>query len=88
MPAGEKHRDEVFTDLVTEHQARLYGYIFAMVQNSADTEDLVQRTLITLWRRFDQFELGTDFCAWSLTTARYEVLNFQRAGRRPNLFTE
>ena len=84
MAAGQKHPEEIFTELVTEHQARIYGCVYAMVQQSADAEDIVQRTLITLWRQFDKFEQGTDFCAWAITTARYEVRNFQRSSRQPN----
>ena len=88
MSETSVNREEEFTRLVTESQARVYAYIYALVQNAADTEDLVQQTLLVLWRRFDDFEEGSNFCAWAMTAARFEVLNFRRAGRRPNLFTE
>jgi RNA polymerase sigma-70 factor (ECF subfamily) len=42
-----------------------------------------------MWRRFDQFELGTDFVAWATTIALYEAKNFQRIlGRSRVVFDE
>ncbi len=75
-------RTDEFADLVTLHQGRLYGYVFALVQNSADAEELVQRTVFILWRRFDEYETGTGFSSWAMKTARYEVLNFLKTQRR------
>jgi len=88
MTSSKKHPDELFTELVTENQARIYGYVYAIVHSSADTEDLVQRTLLSLWQRFGDFEPGTDFCAWAISTARYEVLNFQKTRSRTSFLTE
>lgn len=88
MREDTQQRETLFTDLVTKNQARIYAYIYALVQNAADTEDIVQQTLLVLWRRFDDFEQGSDFCAWAMTAARFEVLNFRRAGRQPSPFTD
>ena len=88
MTNSKKHPDELFTELVTENQARIYGYVYAIVHSSADTEALVQRTLLSLWQRFSDFEPGTDFCAWAISTARYEVLNFQKTRNRTSFLTE
>ena len=75
-------RTDKFADLVTRHQGRLYGYVYALVQNSADAEDLVQRTVLILWQRFDKYESGTSFSSWAMATAKYEVLNFLKTQRR------
>ena len=73
-----------FMDLVTQHQGRLFGYIYAMVPNVNDTQDLHQQTLMVLWRKFSQYEEGTSFLAWATRIAQIEVLRFcksQPAGR-------
>lgn len=80
----ESKGDE-FMELVAEHQVALYSYIYAFVQNAADADDLLQRTLLVLWRRFDDFERGTNFARWASKTAKFEVLNFGRAQRRRKL---
>ena len=78
-------RNDRFMELVAQHQVALYGYIFAIVQHAADADDVLQRTLLTLWRRFDDFEPGTNFAAWAWKTAKFEVLNHARAKRRERL---
>jgi RNA polymerase sigma-70 factor, ECF subfamily len=73
-----------FMDLVTQHQGRLFGYIYALVQNVNDTQDLHQQTLMILWRKFSQYQEGTSFLAWATRIAQIEVMRFrnsQPAGR-------
>ena len=71
-----------FMDLLARHQSQLFGYIFALVQNMADAEDLYQQTSIVLWQKSDTFTPRTDFVAWSCQTAQFQVLNFLRVKRR------
>lgn len=80
--------DEAFSELVRQNQAQIYGYIYSLVHNAADTDDVLQGTLMSLWKRFDDFERGTDFCAWAIATARFEVLKFNQANKRANTFSE
>ena len=68
-----------------ENQSRLFGYIYALVQNMADTEDLFQQTSSALWQKFDEFQPGTGFLAWARETARLEVLHFLRSRSRSRL---
>lgn len=74
-----------FAELFAEHQPRVFGYILAIVRNSADANDILQQTAVTLWNKFDGFEPGTDFAAWAITTARFESLNFLKYRRRSRL---
>jgi RNA polymerase sigma-70 factor (ECF subfamily) len=75
-------RDRVaFEELLRAHERQLFGYIFSLVRNLADAEDLFQETCVALWDQFDRFEQGTNFAAWSSTVARFRVLKFLE--RRP-----
>jgi RNA polymerase sigma-70 factor, ECF subfamily len=75
---------EQFASLLTRNQRRLYLFILALLPNPVDAEELLQETSIVLWRKFDQFQSGTDFLAWACQVARYEVLKFyQRRQRAP-----
>ena len=69
-------------ELFTLHQRSLYGFIYTLVPNPADAEDLLQQTSLVLWRKFESFELGSDFSAWACRIAHFEVLNFLRQKRR------
>lgn len=75
--------------LLLENRHRIYGYLFTLVRNRADAEDLLQDTSITLWEKFDQFDPQTDFIAWSFRVALWKVKNFQRKqGRAKVTFNE
>lgn len=71
-----------FIELLAEHHGQLFGYLFALVHNLADAEDLFQQTSLTLWDKFDQFERGTDFGKWARGTAHFVALNFLRVQKR------
>lgn len=79
-------KDELYAELFSTNQPRLFGYILAMVRNRSDAQDILQQTAITLWKKFDDFEPGTDFIKWAITVARYETLNFIKYRRRSRVY--
>lgn len=83
MPADDRH--EEFVRALSEAHRPLLGYLVSLVGNRHDAEDVLQRASITLWRRFDTFERGTNFMAWAATVAFYEAKNFQRVAARERL---
>ena len=89
MPDSEpSERDDIheeFVRLLNSAHRQLLGYLVSILGNRHDAEDVLQRTSITLWRRFETFEQGTDFAAWASTVAFYEARNFQRMGVRSRL---
>ena len=75
-------RNEVFVELLTLHQRRLYGFIYTLVPNTADAEDLLQQTSLVLWQKFNEFDLNSSFPAWACQIAHFLVLNYLREKRR------
>ncbi|MFI4862317.1 MAG: sigma-70 family RNA polymerase sigma factor [Phycisphaerales bacterium JB063] len=87
-PRG-RDRTELFLSLLMTHQRRVHAFILSMVPNRNDADDLLQETIVVMWRKFDSFEVGTDFVAWSMSIARYEVLQFrQKFARSKLVFSE
>jgi len=78
-------RQEEFVRLLNSAHAMLLRYIVSFLANRPDAEDVLQRTSVTMWRRFSTFEQGSDFLAWATTVAFYEVRNFQRVTGRSRL---
>ncbi|MBI1369591.1 MAG: sigma-70 family RNA polymerase sigma factor [Planctomycetes bacterium] len=68
---------ESFVRLLMANERRVYGFILTLVTNTADADDLMQETSAVLWRKYGAFEQGTDFAAWAMRIARYEVLKFR-----------
>ncbi len=78
-------RNDIFVRLLNAAHRRLLGYLVSLLGNRHDAEDVLQRTSVTLWRKFGTFEQGTDFIAWASTVAFYEAKNFQRMAARSRL---
>jgi len=74
-------RDEHFIRLLMANQNSIYAFILAIVHNSTDADDIMQETTTTIWRKFEEFESGTDFAAWALTIARYRTLQYLKKHR-------
>ena len=85
---NEQERQNLFADLMNRHQSELYGYIYAVVRNWEDTDDLYQSVCLVLWRKFESFRLGSDFFAWARQTAKNKVGDFVRRKRLPTYATE
>jgi RNA polymerase sigma-70 factor, ECF subfamily len=82
MPDAHRSDEHDFGRLFVQYQPRIYGYVRSLVVGRADAEDLLQETASVLWRRFDEFQPGSNFLAWALSVARYQVLYFRQRQRR------
>jgi len=82
MASAQFEKSIVFAELLHEAHADIFSFIFAMVLNQADAEDLYQETAAVLWEKFDEFEPNTDFRRWAIRVAHLKVLNFVRKNRR------
>lgn len=81
-----EHRNLSFTEQVTRHwtavQPTVRAFLLATVYDSAAVDDVLQNVAMTVVRRFDQYESGTDFAAWVITIARNKVMDYNKAQRR------
>ena len=68
-------RHEEFVSLYVRHEPAVFSFVLAMVQNTADAEDVVQRASLTMWRCFDQYKPGTNFRNWAFQVAKNAALN-------------
>lgn len=83
------HDDRVaeFLELYSSHYPRLQFYVTALLPSANDASDVLQETSMVLWRKFDSFEMGTNFFAWASKIARFQVMQYRdRQGRTPRLF--
>ena len=59
--------------LMTQHQRRIFAYIYTLVPDRHHAEDLLQETSLVICEKFNEFELGTDFVAWACQIAWWRV---------------
>jgi RNA polymerase sigma-70 factor (ECF subfamily) len=69
-------RTEEFIRLITLYQPRVYLFVLSLVHNRADADEVLQETNLVLWKRFAEFELGTDFRAWAFQIAFFKSRQF------------
>lgn len=87
--AGAPAPAERFVALMLAHQRRLHGFLRALVPELADVDDLFQQTSAVLWRRFGDFQEGTNFAAWAMAIARNQVRDYRKSRlRRQGVFSD
>jgi RNA polymerase sigma-70 factor, ECF subfamily len=82
-------RDEEFVRLFGLNQGRVFAYIVTPLPCWADAEDVLQRTSLILWQKFDQFQPSADFARWACGVAHRQTLKYlNQQGRRRQVLSE
>lgn len=85
----ETDRGKHFMMLYMSVQRRLYGYVMSSIPNPSDADDIVQETVSIMWSEFDKFQPGTNFAAWALCIARYQILTYRKQiTKKKRVFSE
>ena len=82
---SEVSQTENFLHLLMANHRRIYAFILGMIANRSDADDLMQETTTVMWRKFGEFEGGTDFVAWGVTIAKYRILNYRQKNRHTRI---
>ncbi len=69
---------EELTALWTGAQAVVAAFIRTLVPQLTDSEEILQRTAVTLVRKFDEYDRNRSFSAWAVGVAKFEVLAYWR----------
>lgn len=73
---------EEFIQDLTRDQRRILLYIYGLIPNWAEAEEVLQNTNLVLWRKLDGFQPGTNFFAWACSVAHFEVLKWRERRAR------
>ncbi len=76
---------QLFIKLYLANERRIYGYVRALVPNWSDVDDLIQEIASVMWAKFSDFERGTNFSAWALRIAHFQVLNYCKYKKKDRL---
>jgi RNA polymerase sigma-70 factor (ECF subfamily) len=71
-----------FVALWSAHSRQMYSYIYSLVPNCTDADDVFQETSVTLMQKFDEFDPASSFSAWACRVAYFKVLSLLKK-RRP-----
>lgn len=85
-PLAGKHDD--FIAEFARNSRRIYGYIRALVPDRNDANDVYQAASLVMWRKFDAFELGTNFYAWGCHIALFEIRQLRDSKKRTHILSD
>lgn len=73
-----KGPEEHFIFLMSTNQRKIYSYILSAVARQNIAEEIMQQTLLVMWRNFSRFKAGSNFSAWGKEIAKYEIFNYRK----------
>lgn len=79
---------DVFEVLVRENSVMLTTYIRAAVHDRVVADDIWQDTMLTAWRRWEDFDRERPFGAWLRGIAAKNILAWHRSHRRDHLWCD
>ena len=71
-----------FMMLYTQSVPILRSFLRKLLPNWQDVDEVLQNTSLVLWKKFEQYEEGTEFSKWACVIGRYEVLRYKRSKAR------
>ncbi len=85
---AESESQEQFVRQLTEHQNRIYGYVYSLLGDHSRAADVVQEINLVLWRKANQFRPDKPFLPWAFAIARFQVLACLRDQKRDRLLLD
>lgn len=82
MFSHESTRREAFTILVRQYQERIYWLIRRIVIDHDDADDVLQNSLIKIWKGLPFFREGSALFSWIYRIAYNEALSFLKTRKR------
>jgi RNA polymerase sigma-70 factor (ECF subfamily) len=75
-------KGKAFLGLFLKAERRIFAYIFTLLPNRVDAEDVLQEVSKLMWEKFDEAHPPEDFVAWGCRIAFYKVMEYRRSQRR------
>ena len=86
---AENQNVSEFIKLLTSHQVRLRAFALSLIPHWADAEEVIQEANLVMWKKFEQFTVGTSFFSWACKIIHLTAKDFRkRQGRSKVRFGE
>ena len=64
--------------LFVRHEGTIRAFVRALQPSLSEADDILQETFLTVSRKAESFEPGTNFVAWACGIARLKILEHHR----------
>ena len=85
MTENQQSPQDAFAQEFIRNQGKLYGYIATLLPHRDDAEDVLQRTSLILWQKWEKFDTNRGFLPWARGIALNEIRNLLRRSERRNV---
>jgi RNA polymerase sigma-70 factor (ECF subfamily) len=87
-PRGMDVEHEQFVRQYMQHESVIRGFARTLLPTWNDVDEVMQETFLVAWRKYAEFEPGSNFRAWMCAIARFEALRYLRQrGHEAALFS-
>jgi RNA polymerase sigma-70 factor (ECF subfamily) len=80
--AGGPSKGEAFLGQFINSERRIFAYIYTLVPNRDDAEEVLQEVSKILWQMFDAAAPPDNFLSWACRIAFFEIKALRRTRRR------
>ena len=81
-PNSPDQQTENYLRLLTQHDRWLATYVYSLVHDRADADEILQDCKVAMWKHFGSFQADTNFRAWARKFATNHILNYRRSEKR------
>lgn len=78
---------EAYRELFRRYEKKLFSYVYHMVKNREETEDLIQEVFVKTYRNIDKFDVDRKFSSWIYRIAHNETINFLKRKNKRQLIS-
>ena len=82
-----KDNPELYREVVKRYQKKLFSYIYRLVNNKEETEDILQNVFVKTYISLKSFDLEKKFSSWIYRIAHNEAINFLKKRNKRRLIS-
>jgi len=85
---GNRENDNIkrFTSIFERYSQKIYNYVYRMIGNEWDTEDLTQEIFIKIFKNLSNFRGDSSLSTWIYRIANNTCINYYRKPKREHYF--
>lgn len=72
----QNQNKEAYTELFQRYQRKIFIYIFHLLRNKEETEDIIQNVFTKTYKNMEHFDKNRKFSSWIYRIAHNEAINF------------
>jgi RNA polymerase sigma-70 factor (ECF subfamily) len=76
-----------FDELVEQHSAEIFAYVWRMLRETHDAEDCLQETFLRAFRSYGRVRAGTNYRAWLYKIATNTARSQRKRRKRNEIYT-